>query len=60
MSTDQGKALLQVIMCADLMSAGQKGGTRGGGSAGEAEQPVIEEVTPPPVMSALQLKSKGQ
>lgn len=32
----------------------------GGGPAGESEQAVIEEMTSPPVMSALQLELKGR
>jgi len=40
---------------------GREGGTGGGGgSAGETEKAVIEEVTSPPVMSALQLELKGR
>ncbi|MEQ2248773.1 hypothetical protein ILYODFUR_022468 [Ilyodon furcidens] len=39
---------------------GRKGGTGGGGgSAGGAGRALVEEVTSPPVMSALQLELKG-
>lgn len=47
-------------LCAlTLRVQGMRGGTRGGGAAGETEQPVIVDVTSPPLMSALQLQPEG-
>lgn len=54
------RAVLLVIMFADLTTAGQEvGRTEGGRSAGETELAVIEEVTSPPVMATLRVELKG-
>lgn len=61
-STDYGEAWGSFAgnRALTLRAQGRRGGAGRGRSAGETEQPVIEEVTPPPVMSALLLEPKGQ